>query len=152
MEGYTKKGVRPVRGYSKSFYIWAAATLLCMGAIFLFSSFDAEESSQKSSYLTNMMFGSVALESFVRKSAHFIVFAVLGFCAANTFKHRLSGKKLFLVSSGFASIYAVTDELHQYFVPGRSCQLSDWLIDTAGALFGVSAAFIVLYAYAKRRR
>ena len=114
-----------------------------MVAIFIFSSFDAESSSQKSSFLTLLLFGNAALEILVRKSAHIIVFAALGFCFANTLKYRLKGRKLFLISVCLTSFYAVTDEVHQIFVPGRSGRFEDWLIDTAGALIGVSLAFIL---------
>ena len=36
-----------------------------------------------------------------------------------------------------ASIYGVSDEVHQAFVPGRSADAADWLADTAGALVAV---------------
>ena len=32
-----------------------------------------------------------------------------------------------------ASLYSVSDEFHQYFVPGRDPSLGDWLASTAGA-------------------
>lgn len=35
-----------------------------------------------------------------------------------------------------ASLYGVTDEIHQLFVPGRFCDPADWLVDTLGALTG----------------
>ena len=35
------------------------------------------------------------------------------------------------------AFYAVTDEIHQYFVPGRSCELRDMLIDACGVAAGV---------------
>lgn len=35
-----------------------------------------------------------------------------------------------------ASLYGITDELHQYFVPGRACDPADWLVDTCGAALG----------------
>ena len=35
-------------------------------------------------------------------------------------------------------LYAVTDEVHQYFVPGRSCELRDALIDACGVAAGVA--------------
>ncbi len=47
-----------------------------------------------------------------------------------------------------ASLYGVTDELHQYFVPGRACDPADWLVDTCGAAFGALA----LWALARRSR
>ena len=36
----------------------------------------------------------------------------------------------------FASLYAASDELHQYFVPGRSCDPMDLLVDILGILVG----------------
>ena len=35
-----------------------------------------------------------------------------------------------------ASIYGVTDEVHQFFVPFRESSWLDWLADTAGATVG----------------
>ena len=35
------------------------------------------------------------------------------------------------------SIYGVTDEIHQIFVPGRSADWQDWLADTLGAILAV---------------
>ena len=37
-----------------------------------------------------------------------------------------------------ASIFGVTDEWHQSFVPGRSVEVADWAADTAGAALGVT--------------
>ena len=34
------------------------------------------------------------------------------------------------------SLYGISDELHQYFVPGRFPSASDWMADTAGTLAG----------------
>jgi len=36
-----------------------------------------------------------------------------------------------------ASAYGATDEWHQLFVPGRSCDVFDWLADTTGAALAV---------------
>jgi len=44
--------------------------------------------------------------------------------------------------------YAALDELHQVFVPGRTCLLQDWLIDTAGAFVGIG--LVVLWAFKRR--
>lgn len=37
-----------------------------------------------------------------------------------------------------ASLYGITDEVHQYFVPGRSSDVLDWCADTVGALLAVA--------------
>ena len=46
-----------------------------------------------------------------------------------------------LLPVGVSGLYAVTDEIHQYFVPGRACRLLDVTVDTCGAgdIFGGSA-------------
>lgn len=40
----------------------------------------------------------------------------------------------FVVPIVFAALYAVSDELHQYFVPGRYCDFKDILADVTGAI------------------
>ena len=46
-----------------------------------------------------------------------------------------------------ASLYGVTDELHQHFVPGRTADVADWIADTAGA-----ALLTLLVRYLTRYR
>ena len=36
-----------------------------------------------------------------------------------------------------SSLYGVTDEFHQSFVPGRNPSVADWCVDTLGACVGV---------------
>ena len=45
-----------------------------------------------------------------------------------------------LVCVAIASLYAVSDEFHQSFIPGREADWLDWLADTVGAL--VACLFI----------
>ena len=80
----------------------------------------------------------------VRKLAHFSIYAALGFCASFTAgKRRLfSLKSLCVVLFGF--IYAFSDEFHQQFVKGRSCEFRDMMIDTGGVVTGMAASFIVM--------
>lgn len=47
------------------------------------------------------------------------------------------------------TIYAATDELHQLFVEGRSCEFRDLCIDATGVLFGIAIATIVNIAKRK---
>lgn len=39
----------------------------------------------------------------------------------------------------YATVYGATDEWHQYFVPGRQCDLWDWVADTLGAALVILA-------------
>src|SRR5437016_13371355 len=39
-----------------------------------------------------------------------------------------------LVAAMFGGLYAASDEWHQSFVPGRTCELSDCIADSAGIL------------------
>ena len=38
-----------------------------------------------------------------------------------------------LIGLALASFYGITDELHQYFVPGRSADIADWYSDSIGS-------------------
>jgi VanZ family protein len=41
------------------------------------------------------------------------------------------------------SAYGVVDEIHQYFVPGRDCNVWDWVADTLGAILGAAAVMLI---------
>ena len=45
--------------------------------------------------------------------------------------------------------YAVTDEIHQFFVSERACAVTDMLIDSAGVAVG---AMILILIYKARRK
>ncbi len=45
-------------------------------------------------------------------------------------------------------IYSILDEVHQYFVPGRSSGLFDIMINTTGIIFG----FILYYIFIKLKQ
>lgn len=47
------------------------------------------------------------------------------------------GFKGFLFSLVFCILYAISDEVHQVFVPGRGAQVTDVLIDSFGAFIGI---------------
>lgn len=48
------------------------------------------------------------------------------------------------------SFYGMTDEIHQYFVPGRSADPWDWLADTVGVMLGVLAYHAFIHVSARR--
>ena len=74
----------------------------------------------------------------VRKAAHISAYFILGVLLFNLLKeYGLAVKKIIFISIGIAMLYACTDEVHQVFVPGRSGEVRDVLIDAAGAAIGV---------------
>ena len=54
-----------------------------------------------------------------------------------------------VISIIFSFLYACTDEIHQIFVPGRSAQFRDVLIDTLGASFGATITYLTIKFFAK---
>ncbi len=54
------------------------------------------------------------------------------------------GWRAILLAAVATSLYGATDELHQAFVPNRSCDIHDWLADPLGAALGASAMALAL--------
>ncbi len=126
-----------------------------MGVIYWFSAQDAEASAESSgsfmafllrlfrvqsseAILTNTDTYST-IDFILRKGAHFTIFTVLGLLLCTTislYPNAIRLQKIVLPLS-LGILYACIDELHQYFVPGRACQIRDVAIDTAGVLVGV---------------
>ena len=76
------------------------------------------------------------------KIAHMLIYAILSLL---TFRALHQGQGLppwtsAVLAVVVASLYGVTDELHQYFVPDRKTDVLDWLADTAGACAALAAA------------
>lgn len=96
--------------------------------------------SKKLSVLSNCQF-------IVRKAAHFSVYAALGFFCTLPLLHykRLLFFKRICAAVLISAVYALSDEFHQYFVPERSCRITDVLIDTCGALTGALCFSILVY-------
>ena len=110
--------------------LWGWLSLAYMGAIFLISSLPGRE-------LPNLAGKDHYL--------HLLEFGVLGVLLALWAWGRFGDyHPAWLVALGvvaFVSFYGATDELHQLFVPGRCCDLLDWLADTVG---GVVSVLIIL--------
>ncbi len=73
---------------------------------------------------------------------HFFEFAVLGALVSSAFRSSFSSwsfGRTFAFTFLFGMAYAFIDEIHQKFVPGRCCDIRDWLADTTGASFGAAA-------------
>lgn len=78
------------------------------------------------------------IEALIRKLAHYSIYAIGGLLIMNyAYSTAKSNKQKILYSITFGSAYAITDEIHQYFVPGRSARIFDVGIDTLGVITGV---------------
>ena len=72
------------------------------------------------------------------KVLHFGAYFVMGLFAWRSFRHLISPPIILtLITIAFCSLYALSDEWHQSFVPGRSSDVLDWIADTLGAGFSV---------------
>lgn len=139
--------------------------LLWMLVIFLLSSQNGEKSAELSGGITERVievfvkdFDQMSMEqrlsikdevSFVvRKLAHYAEYLILGFLLMNlVYTYRVPARKGFWISWGTGTVYALSDEFHQMFSDGRSPQLRDVCIDSAGVLTGVLLVFLCLYFY-----
>lgn len=114
--------------------------ILWMIVIFTMSSFNANDSGKQSGIIVNFIsnifnISNVRLLSLiVRKLAHFTEYFILGVLSINYF---IKYKKNINYSYLLCIFSAITDEVHQLFVFGRSCQLMDIFIDSVGAIIGI---------------
>lgn len=72
----------------------------------------------------------------IRELMHFLEYLVLSFLVMNVLKQNNIKENIILVSIIFSFIYAVTDEIHQVFIPGRTFEYLDILLDTLGSILG----------------
>lgn len=82
---------------------------------------------------------------------HLLEFCALGAALANALRWHVPRGRAAALAVAAASLYGVTDELHQLLVPGRSCDAADWLVDTVAAALGALIVYAVL-RHAERSR
>lgn len=75
------------------------------------------------------------------KMVHTLEFGLFGMLLYRSFFFHLSVSRPYFFTIAAGSSYAVLDEFHQYFVPGRSCSINDFFADFIGLVIfaGVSA-------------
>ena len=152
-----------MKNYNKVMLILAIAW---MAVIFMFSAkpdVESQEMSGSVSYrlisVVDKAFGmnwdkegkAEAIDYPVRKVAHMSEFAFLCLLVYGSFCW-IDGKKRYVIPVARVFAYACSDEFHQLFVSGRSGQLSDVVLDTCGALFGVALACLVMWIISKKKK
>ena len=78
------------------------------------------------------------LHPIVRKLAHFSIYTVVGFSIMG-FMCTFDIRNIFkvIISFGVGVTYAISDEIHQYFIPGRGPSIIDVGIDSLGVITGI---------------
>ena len=153
----------------KRIIIFSVLAVLWCGMIFFLSSENSEESSDRSGEVittlcevfvpdyenyseTERIQITTDLSFYVRKAAHFSAYAVLGALLLQVFCFVKDKRLRSALAVGGAFVYSATDEFHQSFVPGRSCEFRDMLIDTSGAALAVLISLLIMYLITKRKR
>ena len=86
------------------------------------------------------------MQFIIRKSAHtflYIVLSILVLVELSLF----NVKREIIFTSIISVLYAISDEIHQYFVPGRSGEIRDVIVDTIGVVIGIIIVKIVRKMY-----
>lgn len=141
------------------------AVILAMGIIFMLSAQPAVLSDQLSRGITFVLVQAaekllpgkewhvIIFDELVRKTAHFICYLVLGVVVANTLRVVGLGKaKASSLALLICLLFAISDEIHQIYVPGRGAQIQDFLADGAGTLLGISLYLLGAQIYAGRHQ
>lgn len=157
-----------MKNAKKARVVFVLLLALWMLVIFVMSAQPAEQSSQLSGGIVSSIIAAICrnfdtlssqqqteitsvITLVVRKTAHFSEYFILGVLVSLTVSTfgKINYKFKFLLSAIFCVIYAASDEIHQFFVPGRACRFGDICIDTAGSV--VAIVLIMLICMLKNR-
>ena len=111
----------------KFIYYWLPLLIYCL-LIFIQSSYPSPEKIQNFNL------------SYIDKLIHFAVYAILGmlfFRAFRTQRFKENINMVIALSILSSSLYGMSDEIHQYFVPYRDADIMDFFADVMGSICGV---------------
>lgn len=140
--------------------ILTALSVAAVAYIFHHSMMNADDSTVQSDSVMGGLNGFLSAlgipvtlsEYFIRKTAHFVEYFVLGGLLSATawvYVHRRARMLIIALPAGLA--VAVTDELIQTGSPGRSGQVSDVALDFGAVLTAALLAALLLYLREKRK-
>ena len=150
-------------------YRWILGILIVLwcSLIFSMSSETADMSAERSKGITNnvsryllSLFGIeectpqlLGLFKFiVRKTAHVFLYFILAIMSSLfVYTYKISFELRYIFSFAFCVLYAVSDEIHQLFVEGRSGSGIDVLIDSIGIVFGILLVRSIYHIYKSRK-
>lgn len=134
--------------------------ILWMALIFNFSADSGKESSSKSERLIIKIVEVIKKDKLtteekekilkkyskpIRKCAHMFLYFILSILSFLLLYQIFDLKPVTIIYTIiFCIIYAITDEIHQLFIPNRSGEILDVIIDTTGAILSLIIPIIVL--------
>lgn len=124
--------------------------ILCwMYIVFGFSNAGGEESTGISTRVAKFFVKNEAYirlaEHIIRKVAHLSEYAIGGILVYSLLlTFNLNSKIQFCASWLFVVVYAITDEIHQLFIPGRTGRIVDVFIDSLGAMLGICSLLLII--------
>jgi VanZ family protein len=139
--------------------IWLYGPLVVWMALIFLGSSDQLSATNTASILRPLLRFLIPTESeglidtihfVLRKCGHLTEYAVLGFLAARAFRgtgRSILANNWFVWGLLLVTVYALSDEFHQSWVPARTATIYDTIIDTAGGLI----ALLVVKLWVRRR-
>ena len=146
--------------------------LLLLGTfimIFNFSSEDSDKSGNTSQKITNEITKNIEsiqklnkvektktldrIESIIRKIAHFSLYTLVGLLLmAICSTYNINEKLKVIISLSVGIFYAISDEIHQMFIAGRTAKPTDVFIDTLGVVLGILIIMLILKIVSNRNK
>ena len=89
-------------------------------------------------FLSSIAFSLTGHEVDVSPIGHFVEYFIFGVLLLNALRSHMPLSRAVLLAIIIGSAYGITDEFHQLFVPERSCDPMDWLVDTIAIALGAA--------------
>lgn len=135
--------VRAITGFwtARSRGVRIFAVVLAMAAVWWSSSQEGQ------------LLGSGGVASFVHNSGHIVAFGAIAGLVLCALAEPTQWVPLHAwIAIAVAGCYGMVDELHQSYVPGRSCTVSDGISDVVGAMLMMAILFGIVRGDARARR
>ena len=147
------------RKHRTSTYVLSWAAVVAMAALIFWMSANTGQQINHGLGIISAIKGALASagtallghEVDVSPVGHFTEYLVFGALLFNALRLHLGANRALTVALAtvIASLYGVSDELHQIFVPERSCDPADWAVDTIAAFVGAMIVFAATNARSK---
>lgn len=141
------RGSKIYKAFSLITVVAIAVTIFALSAQ---NSVDSAETSGAVIGFFARIFKDEIPQEIIRTVAHFCEYAGFGFFVCNAF-YAFKAKLMPVISILTSFGYAVTDEIHQIFVPGRAFQISDLAVDLGGIVLG-TVVFVVICKITEKRK